>query len=1635
MVASIVPTSAYVYQRVLTLTIEARDMNGNLVPGYRGALNIDPSSATSGLPQGPLGGIPDYTFTAADAGRHLFPNFAFHGIHTQTITVTDRLDASRQITATAFITDVAFHVFLNPNPIIISDTGTLNVLVTDPAIIDPTPEDRIPDFHGSIAVSTTLSHSYDDIYTFKSEDEGGVDLPIQFYELGQERLQIIDANETTRQSDPITVTVTTPPEPLPFPAWNPPPPYNTPPLNPPLSLPLSWGLPFVAKTRMPSNNWQGAPDYAVPAQPGTLYIIQGYSKLPPESRRIYWHHYACVYIGWEDELTSERYAGGGLSGPNPENDPAAFVVDGIGCTASGILYERNDIFVAMGPKLADPAPAGTEGVHLLPHAGGNIVDDLEVVFTANASFDDDMECNSTPEAVSVGDPIDTRSGTFYLTEQDLGVQTGCEGVSLRFERTYRSFSIGNTQNSLSQGWVHNYQQAVIDMGNGYVAVRRPRGSYLLYQDVGGGVYATRGDVQHRLIKRPNNEGWALIYPDQQVDLFDSDGRLMAQQDANGNLIWMTYETFIHNGETQSRLARVDAPGGRYIWFGYDYYQPHRLILAEDNGGRRVTYTYNGQGALTAVTNTNGATYTYTYANGFLASQTDPTGVVVFNNTYDGAGRVLAQTNSRGDDLSLTYLTGSGGITTTVTSQPTGAQTTYVYQPDGLLKQVIDPLGAVTSYLAYDSNRQPTIIENALGQQTLISYDTQARPVAVSNALSQTIAIAYDDIWGRPTAYTDTLGLRYQLDYDGPNLVRVTDPAGHSQQFVYADHGDWQNLLTEIVNQAGLTTTLSYNAAGDIEAITNDRGGVTRLSYNEIGQPVAVVDTYGYTTTYQYDALGRLTQVADPLSRTLALNYSEANDVTAVTLAGLEPMTLTYDETSGQLAQVTQGERAWHYEYNAAGDLIEVRDPLSRTVRFAYDLGGNVITQTLSGQREIIYAYDELGRVTALTTPGDAVHTFAYTPVGQLAQYAAPGESGGSDPLTYHYDAAGQFTGITAVDGLTLTLAYDQYGRPSAVSQAGATISYAYDAETGALNQINGSNGTTLTYGYEGLLPVSETWQGVISGTVQHGYDAGYRLTAESVNGGTIIPFNYDAAGRLVQAGDLALTRHPQTGLVQSTVLGTVADNRSHNTYGEVTAYQATGNGTDVLTIHYLIDDLGRITGKVETANGTTVTTTYTYEASGRLVQVEENGVVTALFTYDANGNRLSVTNAGGDTMTATYNPQDQLLTYGANVYTYTGAGHLHTTTDTTTNATTVYDYDMLGNLTHVTLPDGTEIEYLIDGRDRRIGKLVDGVLTQGFLYRDQYEPIAQVDGNGQVVARFIYASADHVPDYMIKNGDTYRLITDHLGSPRFVIDTGSGIVVQEMQYDVFGNVILDTNPGFQPFGFAGGLYDADTGLVRFGARDYDPENGRWTAKDPIGFAGGDTNLYNYVLGDPVNWIDQTGKFPWAMAGNAAFSAGLEVYNQLEANDWNTNCIDWTDVAIAGAVSLASGGVSKWLGVGGIDNPFTKAGANAVIGAGAGAVKYAGQKPKEKWTAQGFGEAALKGGMKKGAGSFLSDSGVNGYLSKALLNEAVNEVAPKSPHSNNCQCIHTPTSRLVKGIHDNATGEKNDFTQVFSALSR
>lgn len=346
-------------------------------------------------------------------------------------------------------------------------------------------------------------------------------------------------------------------------------------------------------------------------------------------------------------------------------------------------------------------------------------------------------------------------------------------------------------------------------------------------------------------------------------------------------------------------------------------------------------------------------------------------------------------------------------------------------------------------------------------------------------------------------------------------------------------------------------------------------------------------------------------------------------------------------------------------------------------------------------------------------------------------------------------------------------------------------------------------------------------------------------------------------------GDLSLSYQPTSGLLASSSLGTVNDSFGYNRFAELQSYGVNVGATPLFQTSYARDALGRITILTETITNTTVIYLYGYDTAGRLATVKRNGTQIASYSYDANGNRLTATDSSGNN-SASYDNQDRLLSYGNATYSYTANGEL--TSKKVTSAGTVtdpvevttYSYDEFGNLLSVKLPNNDTISYLIDGKDRRIGRKVNGVLQKGWLYEDQLRPVAELDNTGAVTSRFVYATRINVPDYMVKGGVTYRLILDHLGSVRLVVNSQTGEVVQRMDYDAWGAVTKDTNPGFQPFGFAGGLWDGQTGLVRFGARDYDAKVGRWTGKDPIGFAGGDGNLYAYSMHNPLNRADPTG---------------------------------------------------------------------------------------------------------------------------------------------------------------------------------
>jgi RHS repeat-associated protein len=306
-------------------------------------------------------------------------------------------------------------------------------------------------------------------------------------------------------------------------------------------------------------------------------------------------------------------------------------------------------------------------------------------------------------------------------------------------------------------------------------------------------------------------------------------------------------------------------------------------------------------------------------------------------------------------------------------------------------------------------------------------------------------------------------------------------------------------------------------------------------------------------------------------------------------------------------------------------------------------------------------------------------------------------------------------------------------------------------------------------------------------------------------------------------------------------------------------------------VTYTRDGLGRVTRKVETVGGVTTTWTYVYDAVGQLITVRRNGTVVESYTYDALGNRVAMDNdltgrtwASGST---TYDGGHRLTRGGGTTYRYDADGRM---ASIGAGPVAALAYGTDGTLASVSLRDGREVTCDHDARGRRVARYVDGVRTHGWLYGEGQLPLVEVDGSGTVRSVFVYAAAPSgalgqsprgwqgaVPVKAIRGGATYHIVSDHLGSPRLVVDA-AGSVVRRIDYDSFGNVIADTNPAFDlPFGFAGGVADPAHELIRFGARDYLPSVGRWTARDPAFLAGG-LNLYGYVGNDPINRVDRSG---------------------------------------------------------------------------------------------------------------------------------------------------------------------------------
>lgn len=583
--------------------------------------------------------------------------------------------------------------------------------------------------------------------------------------------------------------------------------------------------------------------------------------------------------------------------------------------------------------------------------------------------------------------------------------------------------------------------------------------------------------------------------------------------------------------------------------------------------------------------------------------------------------------------------------------------------------------------------------------------------------------------------------------------------------------------------------------------------------------VTEVSLAGRVSWSQLDSLGRLVARKAPTAPEVVLERDAA----------------------GRVASMTQGARVLTLTYGARERLEAVGDHFGRTWGLGWDGAGRLASVTRPGALVVSLRRDGEGRLLGVTPPGRPEHGFVWDELGNLMGYQAPGVA---ESWAWSRGVAGRLEALALPGDVSVDLAYDALGRLQSVQLPRGVVTLGRDAVTGLVDTVVDPGGVTLSIERDGPLVVAETWSGAVEGRVERLYGPNLGWAGVAVDDGGVISAEVDADGAPRLLGPLELVRDAPSGRVTSAEVGVMSVSFGYDVYDDRRSVVVAGPSGDIWSEVVTRDLLGRVSEVTWDATGQML---FGYDVAGRLVQVTGSAGFAASFARDSAGN-----DAAGTT-----DVSDRLLAYGDAVMTWTPAGMLasHAVGD----QMTTYRHDALGRLVGATLADGRVVEYLLDGRGRAVGKRVDGALVAGWLY-DGDRLAATLDAAGAVVARFAFAE-DAGLGLMVTGGATYLLVMDHSGSLRRVIDAATGVVAQALDYDALGQVVFATGVAMQPLGYAGGLHDADTGMVRLGSKTLDPRYGRWTTADPTSLLSGVTNHYLVGSGDPVN--RGPGKSTWS----------------------------------------------------------------------------------------------------------------------------------------------------------------------------
>jgi RHS repeat-associated protein len=887
---------------------------------------------------------------------------------------------------------------------------------------------------------------------------------------------------------------------------------------------------------------------------------------------------------------------------------------------------------------------------------------------------------------------------------------------------------------------------------------------------------------------------------------------------------------------------------------------------------KVVQTFTGIGGsifgLSQVTDRNGNQITYTYD----ATATMP---------YNGSRILRSITDTRGRVLSVTN---PGYWNTAATDW---ANRSVFYDVAGNeLAGFTDTAGGLVDY-EYDAAHRVTAVVTPEGKRTTMAYDNQGRITQLKRIANPTTGdgptwtFAYggtDRSTGVPatrTEVTDPNGNVITYTSDGRGRVgEVLDARGKKRTTTYSPNDDVATVTgaTPAAGGGAATTTNTYNTGSftlastriptgagqaytygtgarlyDVATATDARGTQTAYGYNTRGETTAV--TRGGTTTrylYQGDT--------DPAYGGTVNCGPTVNGAVTATKTGLLCEERTPRYTPGTSAAATTAHRT-AYRYDATGQLTTLVPPgtapdgtttTGRGVQtFTYDALSRLQTITDGKGQTTFYGYDELDRRTYVSHHDGATESYYVTgdgPLRQLTEYDPAGVRTRSTFYNRHPQLTDRTQQIDAPEG-DIGFDYDALGLLIGYTDAGGKVTYGYNPA----NQLvaiaePGGDCTGQTLAAPG--PAS-------SKCILLGVDDDGRRTSVRYPGGATQATTLDASGRPTQIkGTAAGTTHLDLALAWTDATVPASATNPTKDTGLVTAI------TDAVTSRttaYSYDALDRLTVANTTPTGGTTTTDY--EA----------------FCYDPAGNRTAYYTLPGATCTspnpaiaATYDAADQMTAA-------TGLGPTGTLTGTG------FAYDGNGNQTTAKSNPGRTVTY--NDRDQAVTTtpaggtpVTSGYATTGNLERVQAgnstfqpSPLSPApawsaaggtstwtvrDPDGQLIALRVG------PTTTPASATSYYPFTDQIGSVRTLITT-TGTVAAAYSYTAYGTTKTATGPtaATNPYRYGQGHTDTTTGLIKLGARYYDPTHGRFTQEDP---SGQEANGYLYAAGSPCTLADPTG---------------------------------------------------------------------------------------------------------------------------------------------------------------------------------